>query len=213
MQIAQTVIATAQAAMSAYSSLVGIPFVGPALAAAAAAAAIALGMKQVQMIQSQTMDGGGAGGMAGPTAVSIGQRGTGIDIAKSQSARGELGYMRGDRGTGGPENFKPAFMGAKYRAAGGETAGYVVGEQGPELFVPNAPGTILPNDDMPTGTPINATFNINTIDASGVEDILVSQRGNIIGMIREGANSYGKGFLEEVDTSIYTPSAGGVSRY
>ncbi len=213
MQIAQTVIATAQAAMSAYSSLVGIPVVGPALAAAAAAAAIALGMKQVQMIQSQTMDGGGAGGMSGPTAVSVGQRGSGIDIAKSQSARGELGYMRGDRGTGGPENFKPAFAGARYRAAGGETAGYVVGEQGPELFVPNAPGTIVPNDDMPTGTPINATFNINTIDASGVEDILVSQRGNIIGMIREGANSYGKGFLEEVDTSIYTPSAGGVSRY
>ncbi len=213
MQIAQTVIATAQAAMSAYSSLVGIPVVGPALAAAAAAAAIALGMKQVQMIQSQTMDGGGAGGMSGPTAVSVGQRGTGIDIAKSQSARGELGYMRGESGTGGPENFKPAFAGAKYRAAGGETAGYVVGEQGPELFVPSAPGTIVPNDDMPTGTPINATFNINTIDASGVEDILVSQRGNIIGMIREGANSYGKGFLEEVDTSIYTPSAGGVSRY
>ena len=49
--------------------------------------------------------------------------------------------------------------------------------------------------------------------ASGVEDILVAQRGNIIGMIREGANSYGQGFLEEVDTSIYTPSAGGVSRY
>ena len=66
---------------------------------------------------------------------------------------------------------------------------------------------------MPVGAPINATFNINTIDASGVEDILVAQRGNIIGMIREGANSYGQTFLEDIDTSVYTPSAGGASKY
>ena len=89
----------------------------------------------------------------------------------------------------------------------------MVGEQGPELFVPETPGRIVPNDDMPVGAPINATFNINTIDASGVEDILVAQRGNIIGMIREGANSYGKTFLEDIDTSVYTPSAGGASKY
>ena len=143
----------------------------------------------------------------------MGERRNSVDLARSQSARGELAYFRGERGSGGPENFTPAFAGARYRAAGGETAGYMVGEQGPELFVPESPGRIIPNDDVPTGAPINATFNINTIDASGVEEILVSQRGNIIGMIREGANSYGKGFLEDIDTSIYTPSAGGASKY
>ena len=206
MQMAQTVIATATGAMRAWE--LG-PIIGPIMSGLI----IAMGAKQLAMIASQSYNGGGASVSAGPSQVSIGSRQSSYDLASSQSSRGELAYMRGESGTGGPENFKPAFMGAKYRAAGGETAGYVVGEQGPELFVPNAPGTIVPNDDMPTGTPINATFNINTIDASGVEDMLVSQRGNIIGMIREGANSYGKGFLEEVDTSIYTPSAGGVSRY
>jgi len=32
-------------------------------------------------------------------------------------------------------------------------------------------------------------------------------------MIREAANSYGEEFIEGIDTSVYTPSAGGVSRY
>ena len=66
---------------------------------------------------------------------------------------------------------------------------------------------------MVASAPTNVSFNINAIDASGVEDMLVAQRGNIIGMIRQAANSYGQDFVEEVDTSTYTPSAGGVSRY
>jgi len=88
-----------------------------------------------------------------------------------------------------------------------------VGEQGPELFVPQVPGRIVPNDDIAPMTSTNVSFNINTIDASGVEDLLVEQRGNIIGMIRQAANSYGQDFFEGVDTSVFTPSAGGVNRY
>ena len=208
--MAQVVMGTASAIVSAMQTQ---PFVPAGLIMAGVAAA--MGAAQLSMISGMSYQGGGAGAPSagGPSAISLGSRSNVVDMASSRSSRGELAYMRGESGSGGPESFKPAFAGARYRAAGGETAGYVVGEQGPELFVPNAPGTIVPNDDMPTGAPVNATFNINTIDASGVEDILVTQRGNIIGMIREGANSYGQGFLEEVDTSIYTPSAGGVSRY
>ena len=127
-----------------------------------------------------------------------------IDVAKSQSAGGELAYMRGARGTGGPENFRPAFYGKKNRAMGGAT-GYVVGEQGPELFMPDRPGTIVPADDTATMTGgSNVTFNINAIDASGVEDVLTEQQGNIIGMLRQAANSYGQEFFEDVDETIYT---------
>ena len=50
------------------------------------------------------------------------------------------------------------------------------------------------------GTPINATFNIQTIDATNMEETLISQRGNIIGMIREAANNQGQDFLEGLDT-------------
>ena len=67
---------------------------------------------------------------------------------------------------------------------------------------------------MGAATNTNVSFNINTIDASGVEDMLTVQRGNIIGMIREAANSYGEDFVESVDTSILTPTADrGASRY
>lgn len=50
--IAQTIIQTYQSAQGAYTSLVGIPVVGPALATAAAAAAVAGGMARVSAIRS-----------------------------------------------------------------------------------------------------------------------------------------------------------------
>ena len=50
----------------------------------------------------------------------------------------------------------------------------------------------------------NVTFSINAIDASGVEDVLIQQQGNIIGMLRNAANSYGEDFMEDLDESTYT---------
>ena len=84
--------------------------------------------------------------------------------------------------------------------------GYVVGEQGPELFMPERPGTIVPADDTAAamGGNTNVTFSINAIDASGVEEVLAQQQGNIIGMIRTAANSYGEDFLEDLDETTYT---------
>ena len=41
------------------------------------------------------------------------------------------------------------------------------------------------------------------MDASGVEDVLRNQQGNIIRMIREAANENGERFLETVDTQTY----------
>ena len=212
MKIAQTIMATATGAIEAYKAMAGIPVVGPALGAAAAAMVVAMGAKQLSIIQSSSYQGGGATPSAGGQTISLGSRKGSVDLARSQSARGELAYFRGESGTGGPENFKNAFTGYKNRAEGGNTA-YMVGEQGPELFVPEMPGRIVANDDIAASAPTNVSFNINTIDATGVEDMLVAQRGNIIGMIRQAANSYGQDFVEDVDTSVFTQSAGGVSRY
>jgi hypothetical protein len=49
----------------------------------------------------------------------------------------------------------------------------------------------------------NVNFNINAVDAAGVEDVLINQRGNIIRMIREAANENGERFLETIDTQTY----------
>ncbi len=51
--IPHAVIATRDAAISAYKAMAGIPIIGPALGVAAAGAAIAYGMKQVGLIKAQ----------------------------------------------------------------------------------------------------------------------------------------------------------------
>ena len=207
MKMAQTIINTATGAMNAMGTF------PPPFNFIMAAATVAMGMKQLQMISATSFQGGGSMGGGGPTSITAGKRKSSVDIAKSQGGRGELAYMRGESGQGGPENFTPAFGGYRNRAEGGNTA-FMVGEQGPELFVPQRPGRIVPNDDITAGGPTNVSFNINAVDAAGVEDLLVRQRGNIIGMIRDAANSYGEDFVEKVDTSILTPTAeAGVSRY
>jgi phage-related minor tail protein len=59
-----------------------------------------------------------------------------------------------------------AFSNVQYRASGGPVAGgspYVVGEKGPELFVPGRSGTVVPNDAM--GGEVNSVVNINISDS------------------------------------------------
>ena len=60
--IAQATIKTYEAATSAYASLAGIPYVGPALGAAAAAAAIVAGAANIAQIKSQQYSGAYADG-------------------------------------------------------------------------------------------------------------------------------------------------------
>ena len=139
---------TAQAIASTAAGVVGAlgqaPF-GPWNIAMAAIVG-AMGAAQVAIIQGTSYNGGGSSGGAGqPSSISVGERRNSVDMAKSQGAGGELAYMRGAKGIGGPENFTPAFAGYRNRAEGGNTA-FMVGEQGPELFVPETPGRIVPND-------------------------------------------------------------------
>lgn len=57
LEIADATIATGQAAIQAYKSMVGIPIAGPGLAIAAAAAATATGLAQIAMIKKQKYQG------------------------------------------------------------------------------------------------------------------------------------------------------------
>ena len=66
--ISETLIQTYLGAQKAYTSLVGIPVVGPTLAAAAAGVAVAGGLKNVQAIQNQEIPKGALGGyVSGPS--------------------------------------------------------------------------------------------------------------------------------------------------
>jgi len=66
----------------------------------------------------------------------------------------------------------------------------VVGERGRELFIPNTSGTIVPNQDMGSGT--NITFNIQANDVRGIRELLIDNRATIINLVNQGANQKGK---------------------
>lgn len=71
----------------------------------------------------------------------------------------------------------------------------VVGEEGPELFVPPSSGTIVPNDQMggmAGSGAVNVNFNINTVDASGFDELLVNRRNTIVGIINQALAKRGK---------------------
>ena len=85
-------------------------------------------------------------------------------------------------------------------AEGGRTSAnvpIVVGERGPELFIPNSSGTIVPNEMTGgsaggVGDNIEVTFNINTIDASDFDQLLTTRQDLIIGLINRGLAERGK---------------------
>jgi len=96
---------------------------------------------------------------------------------------------------------------AQARATGGTTSGnmpYLVGERGPELFMPNSNGNIIPNDKLNMGGggsdysgsssmgSANITFNINTLDARGVDQLLTQRQDLIVGMINRALRERGK---------------------
>lgn len=173
-QMASVILSTAAAAMAAWAPPpVGA---GPLFGGALTAGIVALGAAQLAIISGTSYAGGGSigGGGAGPSKISIGERSNTVDLGRGNNAGGELGYMRGESGTGtGATNFKPtgAFAGYKGRASGG----YIVGEQGPEVFMPDSAGSIIPSGQGAGGS-TNVSFNIQAIDASGVEDVLIAQK-------------------------------------
>jgi hypothetical protein len=67
----------------------------------------------------------------------------------------------------------------------------LVGENGPELFVPNSTGQITQSARGTGGGSTTVNFNINTVDASGFEDLLVRSRGTITQLINSAVNERG----------------------
>ena len=70
--------------------------------------------------------------------------------------------------------------GLKARAMGGDVssnAPYIVGEQGPELFVPNRSGSIIPNHALASsisGSTNVTNVNISAIDTKSFEERLMN---------------------------------------
>jgi len=67
----------------------------------------------------------------------------------------------------------------------------VVGEQGAELFVPNSSGQITQAARGTNGGQTTVNFNINTLDASGFDELLIRNRGTITSIINSAVNERG----------------------
>ncbi len=70
-----------------------------------------------------------------------------------------------------------------------ENKPYMVGEGGPETFIPNSSGYIAPGVGSKN---IGITFNINAVDTAGFQQLLANERGMIVGMINSAVNQQGK---------------------
>jgi hypothetical protein len=85
-------------------------------------------------------------------------------------------------------------LGSFFRASGGSVQKgqpYMVGERGAELFVPNQSGQIQQSARGGNDGATTVNFNINTVDASGFEDLLVRSRGTITQLINNAVNERG----------------------
>ena len=113
-----------------------------------------------------------------------------VRIQAAKAATGLLGLFSGFGGvvgTFGPGTPANAFSGGL--AAGGPAkAGnaYLVGERGPELFVPRQSGTVVPNGAMGRSVVVNITLNNQSSDGPGVQAALAAAAPAIAQAAQEG---------------------------
>ena len=72
---------------------------------------------------------------------------------------------------------------------------FIVGEKGPEMFVPNQSGNIVPNNKMGMGGPVNVNFTINAIDTRGFRSLLNNEKGTIVNIINQAVTDKGRPVL------------------
>ena len=134
-------------------------------------------------------------------------------ILESQinSALGQLFNVSGGGGGGGGFNLGnliTGFLGTPTvgapmggltlpgRANGGPTKGgspYIVGERGPELFVPNTTGKVVSNEELNSGSDApTINFNINAMDTQTGVEFLIKNKPQIINMVTQGYNQRGR---------------------
>ena len=94
--------------------------------------------------------------------------------------------------SGNPLGFL-SFFGAFKQHGGAVAKGkpVLVGERGPELFLPNTTGQITQNARGTGGGSTNVNFSITTLDASGFADLLNENRGTISNIINQAVNERG----------------------
>lgn len=95
-----------------------------------------------------------------------------------------------------------SFFGIPFLAEGGVAqAGkpHIVGEEGPELFVPGQTGRVIPNDQITKtsgssvgGKAVTVNFQVTALDADSFADKLAETRDTIVGIVNEAVTDGGR---------------------
>jgi len=75
-------------------------------------------------------------------------------------------------------------------AAGGPVSDrrpYIVGERGPELFIPNSAGSMVPNSGLTSGS--NVTYNISAVDAMSFKQMIARDPSFIHAVAMQGGKT------------------------
>ena len=99
--------------------------------------------------------------------------------------------LSGSSGGSSLFNVAKSFLGFSKGGAVAKGQPVVVGERGAEMFIPNQTGQITQAARGTGGGQTTVNFNINTLDASGFDDLLVRNRGTITQIINNAVNERG----------------------
>ena len=120
------------------------------------------------------------------------------DFARVQAQKMLSGLFGGGTSGGGGMGGIFGFLGGLFKANGGQVQGnspYVVGERGPELFVPQNAGKIVPNNALGSGGSSNTvnntavTYSIQALDASSFKSMLARDPEFIHNVSEQGRRS------------------------
>ena len=111
------------------------------------------------------------------------------EFVRIQAKQIALGIFGGGSGSGAG-GLLGSILGLPGKASGGPVSGnspYIVGENGPELFVPRSSGQIVPNGSMGGSTQV--TYNIQATDAASFRTMLAREPELLYAITQKGANS------------------------
>ena len=138
--------------------------------------------KIMEPLMNSIMGGGGLGGLGG--------------LFGGGGGFGGLGGMLGGLFGGGGGGIFSMIGGLFGFANGGvppRDRPSIVGEKGPELFMPGTTGRVIPNDDLgDRGAGPNIQFNIQAIDSRSGTEFILENKTKIINMINSAQRQRGK---------------------
>jgi hypothetical protein len=115
-----------------------------------------------------------------------------VEKGITKEKRKQVKYQALLMGMGGGSGSILSFFGLASGGSVSKGRPEIVGERGPELFVPNSSGQIQQNARGTGGGSVNVNFNIDAIDSSSFNSVLIENRGIITSIINNALNEKGR---------------------